>query len=116
MFRVRIPVGSPLLRVFLLPSFLPSFLHSFLIVVVVALVVATGWLMQVEITIEVIILQLPFVVVVVKAYRGPIRGVRAWVLVQVTRGSGFLLSCVLTQSAFGFATRLAVPCLLLMLK
>ena len=65
---------------------------------------------------KVIILQLAFVVVVVNAYRGPGRGVRAWVLVQITRGVWVSSLCVLAQSAFGFATRLAVPRLLLMLK
>ena len=43
---------------FVSSSFLLSFLHSFLPVVVVTLVVTTGWLMQVETTIEVITLQL----------------------------------------------------------
>ena len=65
-----------------------------------------------------IILQLTFVVVVVvNVYRGPGRGVRAWVLVQVTQDFWVSSLCVLAQSAFGVATRLAVlPHLRLMLK
>ena len=63
---------------------------------------------------KVTILQLAFVVVVVNAYRGPGRGVRAWVLVQVIQGFWVSSLYVLAQSAFGFATRLALPRLLLL--